>query len=131
MQTLLNTPHEIIQQNILGAAAKAKTRILNILVLGIMAGSFIAMGAQSSSLAVHNISNVGLADTGRLYFPGWTDDDRLCGRRIIYRRLYDVYGMDAEKNPFCRYAPYPGSGVCEQFCRCSSDRVPGGPLRPV
>ena len=63
MQTLLNTPHEIIQQNILGAAAKAKTRILNILVLGIMAGSFIAMGAQSSSLAVHNISNVGLART--------------------------------------------------------------------
>ena len=63
MQTLLNTPHEIIQQNILGAAAKAKTRILNILVLGMMAGSFIAMGAQSSSLAVHNISNIGLART--------------------------------------------------------------------
>ena len=39
--------------------------------------------------------------------------------------------MDAEKNPFCRYAPHPGSGVCEQFCRCSSDRVPGGPFRPV
>lgn len=63
MQTLLNTPHEIIHQNILGAAAKAKTRILNILVLGMMAGSFIAMGAQSSSLAVHNISNIGLART--------------------------------------------------------------------
>ena len=44
MQTLLNTPHEIIQRNILSAAAKAKTRILNILVLGMMAGSFIAMG---------------------------------------------------------------------------------------
>ena len=51
--------------------------------------------------------------------------------KIIYWRLYDVYGMDAEKNPFCRYAPHPGSGVCEQFRRCGSDRVSGGSLRPV
>lgn len=63
MQSLLNVPAEVVSANINAAVAKAAAKKRRIFVLGIMAGAFIAMGAQSSSLAVHNISDVGIART--------------------------------------------------------------------
>ena len=63
MQSLLNVPAEVVSANINAAVAKAAAKKRRIFVLGIMAGAFIAMGAQSSSLAVHNITDVGIART--------------------------------------------------------------------
>ena len=56
-------PAEVVSANINAAVAKAAAKKRRIFVLGIMAGAFIAMGAQSSSLAVHNITDVGIART--------------------------------------------------------------------
>ena len=63
MRSLLNVPAEVVSANINAAVAKAAAKKRRIFVLGIMAGAFIAMGAQSSSLAVHNITDVGIART--------------------------------------------------------------------
>lgn len=63
MEKLKLTPSEVIEQNIGGSVAKSKFSVLKIVMLGIMAGAFIALGAQSSSVAMHQISNVGIART--------------------------------------------------------------------
>lgn len=63
MQSLLNVPAEVVSANINAAVTKAAAKRIRVFLLGIMAGAFIAMGAQSSSLAVHNISDVGIART--------------------------------------------------------------------
>ena len=46
MQSLLNVPAEVVSANINAAVAKAAAKKRRIFVLGIMAGAFIAMGAQ-------------------------------------------------------------------------------------
>ena len=70
MQSLLNVPAEVVSANINAAVAKAAAKKRRIFVLGIMAGAFIAMGAQSSSLAVHNITDVGIARTLLIVYLG-------------------------------------------------------------
>lgn len=63
MDTFFYTPREVIKGTGNNSAAKARTCKQRIFVLGIMAGAFIALGAQSSSVAVHGIADVGLART--------------------------------------------------------------------
>lgn len=63
MDTFFYTPREVIKGTGNNSVAKARTCKQRILVLGIMAGAFIALGAQSSSVAVHGIADVGLART--------------------------------------------------------------------
>ena len=62
MQSLLNVPAEVVSANINAAVAKAAAR-KGVFCPGDHGGCFIAMGAQSSSLAVHNITDVGIART--------------------------------------------------------------------
>lgn len=52
---------QVVSSNM--AAGKAKTRLslLRMILLGIMAGMFIACGASASSVAMHAVTNVGLA----------------------------------------------------------------------
>lgn len=70
MNPLLNLPHDIIQVNLSGSVNKSKAPAWKTFLLGIMAGAFIAFGAQSSSVAMHGISNVGLARlTAGCIFP--------------------------------------------------------------
>lgn len=40
---------------------KAKMSILKMLLLGVLAGAFIALGAHAATMAMHGVSNVGLA----------------------------------------------------------------------
>lgn len=63
MQNNFNTPTEIINNNIDGEIIKANLPIGKMILLGIIAGAFIAIGGAASNVAVHNISNVGLART--------------------------------------------------------------------
>lgn len=63
MDKHFNTPSEIIEGNINGGVGKATLPLGKMILLGIMAGAFIALGGATSSTAVHSISDVGLART--------------------------------------------------------------------
>lgn len=54
-------PQQIVSANILAAKGKTELSFMRMIILGIFAGMFIACGASASSVAMHNISNVGLA----------------------------------------------------------------------
>lgn len=57
----LLTPQQIVTSNIAAAKGKTVLPLGRLILLGIFAGMFIACGASASSVAMHNISNVGLA----------------------------------------------------------------------
>ncbi len=59
----MNNPKEIIEANMNGAVTKANLPLGRMIVLGMMAGMFIALGGAISNTAVHDIANVGLART--------------------------------------------------------------------
>ncbi len=54
-------PQQIVSANIRASKEKTRLSILPMILLGIFAGMFIACGASASSVAMHAISNVGLA----------------------------------------------------------------------
>ena len=54
-------PQKIVSANITAAKGKTQLPLLRMILLGIFAGMFIACGASASSVAMHAISNVGLA----------------------------------------------------------------------
>ena len=54
-------PHQIVAANIAAGKGKAELPLFRMILLGILAGMFIACGASASSVAMHAISNVGLA----------------------------------------------------------------------
>jgi formate/nitrite transporter len=55
------SPQQIVSANITAAKAKTELSFPRMILLGIFAGMFIACGASASSVAMHAISNVGLA----------------------------------------------------------------------
>lgn len=63
MDKHFNTPSEVIEGNINAGVGKANLPLGRMILLGIMAGAFIALGGATSSTAVHSISDVGLART--------------------------------------------------------------------
>ena len=54
-------PPQIVAANITAAKGKTELPLLRMVLLGILAGMFIACGASASSVAMHAIGNVGLA----------------------------------------------------------------------
>lgn len=63
MNEHMNTPAEVIETNINAGVVKANLPLGKMILLGIMAGAFIAIGGSSSNVAVHSIADVGLART--------------------------------------------------------------------
>ncbi len=61
MNDHMNTPAEVIETNINAGVVKANLPFGKMILLGIMAGAFIAIGGSSSNVAVHSIADVGLA----------------------------------------------------------------------
>ena len=57
----ISTPPQIVAANMNAAKGKTELSLTRMILLGIFAGMFIAGGASASSLAMHAISNVGLA----------------------------------------------------------------------
>ena len=57
----ISTPPQIVAANMNAARGKTELPLMRMILLGIFAGMFIAGGASSSNLAMHAISNVGLA----------------------------------------------------------------------
>lgn len=54
-------PQQIVAANITAAKEKTEFSLVRMILLGIFAGMFIAGGAAASSVAMHAVSNVGLA----------------------------------------------------------------------
>ncbi|MBR1623946.1 MAG: formate/nitrite transporter family protein [Pseudobutyrivibrio sp.] len=61
MEKLFNSPEEIIEANMCGGQRKVSLPLHKMILLGIMAGAFIALGAATSSTAAHAVENVGLS----------------------------------------------------------------------
>lgn len=59
----MNSSKEIIEGNMNGAINKATMKTGKLMILGILAGMFIALGAATSNTAAHGIQDVGLART--------------------------------------------------------------------
>ena len=57
----ISTPPQIVAANMNAAKGKTELPLVRMILLGIFAGMFIAGGASASSLAMHAISNVGIA----------------------------------------------------------------------
>lgn len=57
----MNSAAEAVEANINGGKAKAELPLGKMILLGIMAGAFIALGGAASNVAVHDIANVGVA----------------------------------------------------------------------
>lgn len=63
MESNFNTPAQVVDNSIKGQINKANLPMVKMILLGIMAGTFIAFGGAASNVAVHDISNIGLART--------------------------------------------------------------------
>lgn len=63
MGNLMNTPAEIVEANISTGVYKANLPVGKMLLKGILAGAFIAIGSAASNTASHAIENVGVART--------------------------------------------------------------------
>ena len=63
MNQKVNSPAEVLEINIKAGIGKATAPLGKMILLGMMAGMFIALGGATSSTAVHSVSNVGLART--------------------------------------------------------------------
>ncbi len=61
MENHFNTPAEVIEINMKCNESKANLPLGKMILLGILAGMFIALGGAASNTAVHNMENVGLA----------------------------------------------------------------------
>lgn len=57
----INSPIEIVEGNVEGAVRKANLPLNKMILLGIMAGMFIALGGATSSTAAHAVTNVGVS----------------------------------------------------------------------
>ena len=54
-------PQQIVSANMAAAKTKTELSLARMILLGVFAGIFIACGASASSVAMHNIANVGVA----------------------------------------------------------------------
>lgn len=64
------TPSEIAEFTVNAGIKKANLTVMNQFILGILAGAFIAFGAQAANMASHTITNVSIAKfIGGLIFP--------------------------------------------------------------
>lgn len=63
MEKMYFTQDEIVENTIHDYVKKANYNIVKMALYGLMAGMFIAIGAQGSLLSIHNISDAGVAKT--------------------------------------------------------------------
>ena len=61
MDNHFNTPAEVIDLSIKACENKTRLPLGKMILLGIMAGAFIAFGGATSSTAAHAVENVGVA----------------------------------------------------------------------
>ena len=92
MENHFNTPAEVVDLSIKACENKTKLPVGKMILLGIMAGVFIALGGATSSTAAHAVENVGVARALAGDLSGRIDADRILRWRTFYRKLSDHYG---------------------------------------
>ena len=63
MGNLMNTPAEIVEANVKAGEGKGNLPLGKMILMGMLAGAFIAIGGAASNTAAHAIENVGVART--------------------------------------------------------------------
>jgi len=63
MGNLMNTPAEIVEANVKAGEGKGNLPLSKMILMGMLAGAFIAIGGAASNTAAHAIENVGVART--------------------------------------------------------------------
>lgn len=58
---MFNSPNEVMDININSGVTKVRLHPVKMILLGIMAGMFIGIGGEASNVAMHNITDVGIA----------------------------------------------------------------------
>jgi len=61
MSNHFNAPADVIEVNMKAGEGKVRLPLVKMIILGIMAGAFIALGGTTSSTAAHGIADVGLS----------------------------------------------------------------------
>ena len=61
MENNFNTPAQVFEANMKAGEGKVQLPLLKCILLGLMAGAFIAFGGAASSVAAHGVADVGLA----------------------------------------------------------------------
>ena len=61
MGNLMNTPAGIVEANIKSGEGKGNLPMGRMILMGMLAGAFIAIGGAASNTAAHAIENVGVA----------------------------------------------------------------------
>lgn len=96
MNSNINSPLEIVNNTINSGVSKANLPLIKMILLGIMAGAFIALGGVASNVAVHDIQNVGLARTlaGAIFPVGlmlvvFTGSELFTGNCLMLTALLD------------------------------------------
>ncbi|MGN0374771.1 MAG: formate/nitrite transporter family protein [Butyrivibrio sp.] len=70
IKTLINSQNQVLDGNIETEVNRSNMAVLRLILLGILAGMFIGGGAAASNVAMHAISNVGIARfVGGAIFP--------------------------------------------------------------
>ncbi len=68
--TMVSAPYQVLEANIKTEVERTKMPVSRLILLGLLAGMFIAGGAAASSLAMHSVANVGLSRlVGGAIFP--------------------------------------------------------------
>ena len=115
MEQHFNTPAEVIDNNMKAGEGKAHLPLGKMILLGIMAGAFIALGGATSSTAAHAIDNVGLGPIrSRYHLPCGTDDHCICRWRTFHRQLPDRHGRGRQKGDLVRMYPQSDRGIFQQ-----------------
>lgn len=98
MDNLFNAPASVIEGNIKGAVGKTSMSVVKTILMGIMAGMFIALGAATSNTAAHDVANVGLARmiSGAI-FPVGLMMIVLCGGELFTGNCMIVMGVMDKK----------------------------------
>ncbi len=93
MDNHFNTPAEVIDLSIKACENKTRLPLGKMILLGIMAGAFIAFGGATSSTAAHAVENVGVARAlAGTIFPVGLMLIVFLGGELFYRKLSYYYG---------------------------------------
>ena len=114
MEQHFNTPAEVIDNNMKAGEGKAHLPLGKMILLGIMAGAFIALAGATSSTAAHAIDNVGLARfVAGIIFPVGLMII-ICRWRTFHRQLPDRHGRGRQKGDLVRMYPQSDRGIFQQ-----------------
>lgn len=93
MDNHFNTPAEVIDLSIKACENKTRLPLGKMILLGIMAGAFIAFGgATSSTRSTRSRKCWRSKSSCRMYLPCRTDAHRISWRRTFYRKLSNHHG---------------------------------------